>query len=396
MNDFCHLAPMEGVTDFPTRLWFAQTSAPYMMGTPFLRVTSTYPGSKLPISWAPEIFISDISKGLNYEVTPQLMCPLPELFIEQAPRILKTSQRIEINCGCPSPKVVGKSSGSALLRETKEFHNFIKTLCQALPDNSLSVKMRTGYHTDETFYELTSPLSELPLNRLVVHGRTRAQRYTGKANWQHMDKLSRQFPFPVVGSGDVVDFLSLQEKVREAPQVASVMIGRGALRNPWIFKEIKEQRKQALPIKTLLKSLEVYGLLVQLYSQKDEELLFELIGQGHWQDSAQLDEDKWSYLQEEILKLYQRKNPTSPSLEMSRTTLGRLKLLWNYLRSSLPTEYWAPQVLRAKTFEELKTAIVTIKTENCRQEPWPHDVSWNPTRDWLYSGEPNPNSKINA
>ena len=96
------LAPMEGVGDFPLRLWIWLCSAPSSMGTPFLRATQTWPNS-VPEGWAPELLVPGVGDGLPYALVPQIMSPHPEQFLRVAHQLLPQSGVVEVNCGCPAP-----------------------------------------------------------------------------------------------------------------------------------------------------------------------------------------------------------------------------------------------------------------------------------------------------
>ena len=122
---------MEGVGDFPLRLWIWLCSAPSSMGTPFLRATQTWPNS-VPEGWAPELLVPGVGDGLPYALVPQIMSPHPEQFLRVAHQLLPHSGVVEVNCGCPAPTVVGKGAGSGLLKNPSEFHSYIKSLSQSL------------------------------------------------------------------------------------------------------------------------------------------------------------------------------------------------------------------------------------------------------------------------
>lgn len=99
--------------------------------------------------------------------------------------------------------------------------------------------MRIGFHHESEFARLLDSLVDIPLSRLTVHGRTRSDRYKGLARWSFIGEAARRLPYPVYGSGDVTDSLSLRERIIDAPGISGVIIGRGALRDPWIFARLR-------------------------------------------------------------------------------------------------------------------------------------------------------------
>ena len=142
------LAPMEGVTDFPARLWISLFGGVKAMTTPFYRVTRNHT-AKIPQSWAPELFHPEVGSRLPYQLAPQFMAASASDFGRVATDLGQLgSDLFEINCGCPAAKTVGRGAGSSLLQEVKGFRYFIEALSQQVGDGQLSVKMRLGYNDD--------------------------------------------------------------------------------------------------------------------------------------------------------------------------------------------------------------------------------------------------------
>ena len=190
------LAPMYGVTDFPTRLWFHLISGCEEMTTPFLRVTETYP-HKIPYEWAPDLFDREIAEALPFNTIPQLMASCPKRFVEAYELLKGYSSVVEINCGCPSPKVVGHGAGSSLLREVDLFKEFISYVAQAVPKGDFCVKIRTGYENTDQFYDLIHSIKNLNLKKLTIHGRTKEQKYSSYSRWDLIAEASEICSFPV-------------------------------------------------------------------------------------------------------------------------------------------------------------------------------------------------------
>jgi len=378
------LAPMEGVTEFPFRIWMWLCSAPALQGTPFLRVTRTWP-VLLPKDWAPEILINGMAQALPWKLMPQLMSPCEDDFLRVAGQLLKFSSVLELNCGCPAPTVVGKGAGSGLLLNPEAFHQFVEKGVRSLGKGSLSVKIRTGYHDTSSYRDIIRSLKGLPLHRLVVHGRTRADRYTGYADWELIAEAAKTLSVPVTGSGDITDSRSLVERLEKFPLIANAMIGRGALRNPWIFQEVKNGETVSLTYGVLKDALYSYIYLHELFLT-DKNALYRLCLEGHFREPAGTNSDVWSQVRRCLEKSLCGEGGENASRELKGRSLGRLKLIWNYLRSSLPEEWFQPAVLRSRNlgaFMEALSQIAYVQNGSLA-------LRWNSQYDWIYSGSKKP------
>ena len=167
-----------------------------------------------------------------------------QLFGESAEDIVRASEFVEstgahfidINLGCPVKKVVKKGCGAALLRDPAYLETFLSSIkkCIRLP---LTVKMRTGWNEEElTIHECVKAAYNSGCEWVAIHGRTRAQGYEGKANWNLMAEVKEKAKLPIIGNGDIRSAEQAKNRLEES-KVDAVMIGRGALRNPGIFNE---------------------------------------------------------------------------------------------------------------------------------------------------------------
>ncbi len=149
---------------------------------------------------------------------------------------------VDINMGCPAKRVVAGACGSALMREPELAQHLVRIVDRAVgPDISVSVKHRAGWDSSElNAPEFACAMVEAGAKLITVHGRTRKQGFTGKSSNEIIAEVRRQVPseIPVVGNGDVVDVQSFL-RMREETGCDAVMIGRGALGNPWLFRSIK-------------------------------------------------------------------------------------------------------------------------------------------------------------
>ena len=143
---------------------------------------------------------------------------------------------IDVNMGCPVPKVAKHSAGCALMRTPEHAASVVRSMTKAVKI-PVSVKMRAGWNEQEINAPLLARLVEdAGASAVTVHGRTAAQAYTGSADWDLIGDVARSLAIPVFGSGDCVDARQLVDRV-EAAGVSGVLVGRGALRNPWIFRQ---------------------------------------------------------------------------------------------------------------------------------------------------------------
>ena len=143
---------------------------------------------------------------------------------------------VDINLGCPVKKVVKKGCGAALMRDPVYLETFLTKIKRGI-EIPLSVKMRTGWSHDElTIHECVTAANNSGCEWVVIHGRTRAQGYEGKADWDLIAEVKQRAKLPIIGNGDIRTVDQAQKLLKDSG-VDAVMIGRGALRNPWIFKE---------------------------------------------------------------------------------------------------------------------------------------------------------------
>jgi tRNA-dihydrouridine synthase B len=143
---------------------------------------------------------------------------------------------LDINLGCPVKKVVQKGCGSALMRDPAYLESFLTKIRRNI-DLPLTVKMRTGWNEQElTIHECVAAAQNAGCEWVAIHGRTRVQGYQGLADWDLMAEVKQRTTLPIIGNGDIRDAERARTLLQETG-VDAVMIGRGALRNPWIFKQ---------------------------------------------------------------------------------------------------------------------------------------------------------------
>ena len=143
---------------------------------------------------------------------------------------------IDINFGCPVPKIVKNGEGSALLKNPDLIYDIVAAVVKNT-DKPVTAKIRTGWDKDSiNVVEVAHAISEAGASAIAVHARTREQYYSGKADWSMIASVKRAVDIPVIGNGDVTDGKAAISMMDETG-CDLVMIGRGALGNPWIFRE---------------------------------------------------------------------------------------------------------------------------------------------------------------
>ena len=152
---------------------------------------------------------------------------------------------LDINCGCPVPKVVRRGGGCELMRQPKQLESILSKVKKEL-SIPLTLKIRAGWDCESrNALEIAKIAEGCGVSMLAIHGRTRTERYRGEADWSIIEEVATSLKIPVVGSGDVVCLQSAQKALDS--KVAGIMIGRGALNNPWIFGQLNAELNGSSP-----------------------------------------------------------------------------------------------------------------------------------------------------
>ncbi len=152
---------------------------------------------------------------------------------------------IDLNCGCPKPKIRGKGCGSALMDCPKDLHNVVSAMRKAtnLP---LTVKIRVAGNTDDQGYlEAVKIIEQCGADAIIVHGRHHSEDYDVKANYEQIQKVVNSVKIPVIANGDVNDLQSMMRCFNESG-ASGIMIARGSIGKPWLFKQLLEGIEQPL------------------------------------------------------------------------------------------------------------------------------------------------------
>ncbi|MBI2548076.1 tRNA dihydrouridine synthase DusB [Candidatus Woesearchaeota archaeon] len=146
---------------------------------------------------------------------------------------------IDVNCGCPAWKVIKTGAGSALLNNPEKIHHFIKTLTSAV-HKPVTLKIRLGIDEHHlTAVEIAKRAEEAGATAIAVHGRTQKQGFSGKADWEMIKKVKKAVSIPVIGNGDIFTPQDFKKRLDESG-VDYILIGRGAIGNPFLFKQIND------------------------------------------------------------------------------------------------------------------------------------------------------------
>lgn len=174
---------------------------------------------------------------------------------------------LDVNCGCPAPKVVKHGGGSGLLRDLPRLETILKEIKKTVTI-PLTIKIRAGY-SDSTINAVeTAKLAEdCGVEHIALHGRTKEQGYRGLANWDLVREVKRAVKVPVSGSGDVTTIQQAFDRFRDT-NCDGVLIGRGAMANPWIFRQIEDTMQGREPFQPTLEDkrallLEYFEMLQQ-------------------------------------------------------------------------------------------------------------------------------------
>ncbi len=151
---------------------------------------------------------------------------------------------VDINCGCPAPKVVKRGGGCELMRQPEHLREIVSAVRKAI-SIPLTLKMRSGWdESSKNAIDLAKMVVGEGVEALAVHGRTRAQLYRGEADWSLVEQVADAVDVPVLGSGDVVDRVSAEQRLKG--KVAGLFIGRASIWNPLVFREIMDGAPSAL------------------------------------------------------------------------------------------------------------------------------------------------------
>lgn len=224
-------APMAGITDRPFRLLAREMECG-------LVVTEMVSDQALIYGNHRTLQMLDF-RGESGPLSVQIFGSRPETMARAAVMVVERGADIvDINMGCPTPKIVKNGEGSALMRNPALAGEIVAAVAAAVPGVPVTVKMRKGWdELSVNAVELARVVVQAGAKAVAVHGRTRQQFYSGKADWQIIRQVKEAVNVPVIGNGDIWSPAEALNMIRETG-CDGVMIGRAALGNPWIFRDV--------------------------------------------------------------------------------------------------------------------------------------------------------------
>lgn len=228
------LAPMAGITDLPFRLICKENNAGLVYTEMVSSKALLYEDEKT------KLLLKTCDKEKPLAV--QIFGSDPEAIAYAADFTSKIGQIVDINMGCPAPKVVKNGDGSKLLLNLELVEKIVKAAVNA-SSVPVTVKMRIGWDQEHIVaIEAAKIIEKAGASAITVHGRTRSQYYSGSADWDIIKKVKESVNIPVIGNGDIRNCYEAK-KALEKSNVDAIMIGRASLGNPWIFKQTVEYLK---------------------------------------------------------------------------------------------------------------------------------------------------------
>lgn len=228
------LAPLAGVSDVGFRL-IAEKYGVDKTFTEMVSVNALYYDNKKTDDL---LFISENEKNCNIQIfgsKPDII----EKVVKDKINPIEKSKEISFNMGCPVAKITKNGEGSALMAKPKLVEEICKTLRKST-DKKINIKFRLGIDDKNLNYlEIGKIAQDAGIDYVILHARTKEQMYSGKANWNHIKILKENLSIPVIANGDIFcveDFVKVIDKTK----ADGVMLARGAMGNPFLFKEIKD------------------------------------------------------------------------------------------------------------------------------------------------------------
>ncbi len=227
------LAPLAGLTDNSFRTICKKMGADVVVSE-MISADGLFFNKRRSIKY---VEFSDFQRPFGIQLfgsEPEIMVKAAEIVLEKKPDF------IDLNMGCPVRKVVKRGAGSALMRNPETAVEIVRGMKKILTNIPLSVKIRSGWDVQNiNAIDFAKKLEQAGIDLICLHPRTKTQMFSGKSDWNLIKELKENLAIPVIGNGDIKTVHDAQ-KMFKFTKCDSIMIGRGAIGKPWLFKEIKD------------------------------------------------------------------------------------------------------------------------------------------------------------
>jgi tRNA-dihydrouridine synthase B len=228
-------ASLSGYTDYPMRMFAHRYGCPFTIADVMLAKSVARPEVLAKPCFQP--------RPDEHPVGAQILGKTPSMMAKAAKGLVEVGYDVvDVNCACPAPKVVRRGRGGAMLSDPDAVIDVLKAVRDAV-QCPVMVKLRIGTDyssfAQDNFWEIVERTIEVGINAMVIHGRTVAERYRGKANWDMLAAVKHRFPAAtIIGSGDVFDARASVELLKRTG-LDGIVVARGAISNPWIFRDLR-------------------------------------------------------------------------------------------------------------------------------------------------------------
>lgn len=259
-KDIVMLAPLAGYTDFPFRSvakeFGADVTISEMISSNALKYNSTRTFKMIEKAPSETPYIVQIA-GSDVEVIKEAVLILNDI---------EGIDGIDLNCGCPVPKIVSQCAGSSLLTDLPQMSRIIETIKKYSNKEYTSVKSRLGFN-EKIAPEIARACESAGADFITFHGRTRAGKYKAPIDYTPIKEAKLDVNIPVIANGDITS-LEIAQHVKEYTNCDGIMIGRGAVGNPWIFYQLKHNLQTINQEKIKEIVLRHYDLMIEFYGDK--------------------------------------------------------------------------------------------------------------------------------